>query len=54
MGPLHYFLGIEVHHTTAGGLLLSQIKYIKDILHKANMSDCKPYATPMTLETVFF
>jgi hypothetical protein len=29
LGPLHYFLGIEVHTTGRGGLLLSQRKYMR-------------------------
>ena len=38
-GPLHYFLGIKVHTTATGGFILSQSKYIKDLLHKAKMFD---------------
>ena len=48
MGPLHYFLGIEVQNTPQGGLILSQSKYIQDLLIKANMADCKSLPTPMT------
>ena len=48
MGPLHYFLRIKVHHTSIRGFLLSQTKYIKDLLHKAKMSKYKPYPTLMT------
>ncbi|KAJ9553096.1 hypothetical protein OSB04_017141 [Centaurea solstitialis] len=47
LGSLYYFLGVEVvpcHH----GIILSQRKYILDILHKANMRDCKPISTQMT------
>ena len=47
MGALHYFLGIEVKSTTASGLLLTQTKYIQDLLKKAQMDESKPYATPM-------
>lgn len=43
---LHYFLGIEVKRTKAG-IHLSQKKYITDLLHKANMIDAKPVATPL-------
>lgn len=32
------FLGIEIHHLPNGYLLKSQIKYIKDLLTKANMA----------------
>jgi hypothetical protein len=31
LGKLDYFLGIEVHHSPSGSLLLSQSKYIKDL-----------------------
>ncbi|XP_016169023.1 uncharacterized protein LOC107611630 [Arachis ipaensis] len=48
MGELKYFLGIEVTQTSCGGLLLSQTKYINDLLKKANMGDSKAAATPMT------
>ena len=47
LGTLSYFLGVEVlPHTN--GLFLSQSKYILDIIHKANMTDCKPTNTPMS------
>lgn len=46
LGEFDYFLGIEVKHTHAG-LFLSQAKYIRKVLHKANMSDCKPINSPM-------
>ena len=54
MGPLHYFLGIEMHTTVVRGMTLSQSKYIKDLLHKAKMIDCKPYVTPMTSNLKLF
>lgn len=43
---LHFFLGIEVHHTPHG-LLFTQKKYISDLLHKTGMSDVAPTPTPM-------
>ncbi|KAI3818115.1 hypothetical protein L1987_11918 [Smallanthus sonchifolius] len=43
---LSYFLGIEVKHAHTG-LLLSQQKYAKDILERADMSSCKPAVTPV-------
>lgn len=36
LGPLHYFLGIQVHRTF-DGLILSQTKYALDILERAQM-----------------
>lgn len=47
MGTLSYFLGIEV--TSRGSdLLLSQKKYILEILQKAGLSQAKPVTTPIT------
>lgn len=37
LGPLHYFLGIQIHQTKHVGLHLSQTNYINDLLLKANM-----------------
>jgi len=44
---LHYFLGVEAHWTTDGGLHLSQTKCIFDLLQKNNMASSKPKPTPM-------
>ncbi|RVW16028.1 Retrovirus-related Pol polyprotein from transposon RE1 [Vitis vinifera] len=46
LGPLHYFLGIEVHRS-ASGLHLSQHKYITNILARTSMTDSKPFHSPM-------
>uniref|UniRef100_A0A2N9FTN5 Integrase catalytic domain-containing protein n=1 Tax=Fagus sylvatica TaxID=28930 RepID=A0A2N9FTN5_FAGSY len=46
LGPLNYFLGVQVSHF-GGGLFLSQHKYAKEILAKASMTDCKPIGTPL-------
>ncbi|KAJ0975586.1 hypothetical protein J5N97_017551 [Dioscorea zingiberensis] len=45
LGPLHYFLGVEVLKHESG-LFLSQSKYIRDILSRCNMADVKPLPTP--------
>lgn len=47
LGELDYFLGIEVKKTPTGSLLLSQAKYIRELLSKADMLDANPIATPM-------
>ncbi|MCH80541.1 retrovirus-related Pol polyprotein from transposon TNT 1-94, partial [Trifolium medium] len=47
LGKLDYFLGIEVHHDKSGSLLLSQTKYIRDLLTKANMENANGMASPM-------
>nr|KAJ0217261.1 hypothetical protein LSAT_V11C300125130 [Lactuca sativa] len=46
LGPLHHFLGIQVKHQN-GGLFLTQEQYVDDILHRANMQQCKPCDTPI-------
>ena len=47
MGDLNYFLGIEAHRT-GRGLLLTQQKYITDLLARCNMLDATPVSTPMS------
>lgn len=43
---LHYFLGIEARRTPQG-IHLMQHKYVRDLLHKMNMTDAKPVSTPL-------
>ncbi|XP_019176458.1 PREDICTED: uncharacterized protein LOC109171834 [Ipomoea nil] len=45
LGTPGFFLGIETLHTS-NGLLLTQRKYMRDLLQRAGMTDCKPLATP--------
>jgi histone deacetylase 1/2 len=51
LGKLDYFLGIEVHHSDSGSILLSQTKYIRDLLTKANMANANGMASPMASST---
>ena len=46
-GPLSYFLGVEATFTSSG-LLLSQRKYIQDLLLKTNMQDANAVTTPIS------
>jgi hypothetical protein len=46
LGPLKYFLGIEVSRNQKG-ICLSQRKYCLDILHDSGMIDAKPCEAPM-------
>lgn len=48
LGSLHYFLGIEVTPIKKG-VLLAQQKYIKELLLKTNMHNCKPASTPISI-----
>ncbi|XP_040964565.1 uncharacterized mitochondrial protein AtMg00810-like [Gossypium hirsutum] len=46
LGNLNYFLGIEVQHTSEG-MVLSQTKYVRDLLRKASMDRSNSLPTPM-------
>lgn len=48
LGKLTYFLGIEVTYNS-GGITLLQHKYASDLLHRANMANCKSVSTPMSV-----
>lgn len=46
LGPLHYFLGIEVKQTPSD-MYLTQPKYVMDLLRHTNMHDAKPLKSPV-------
>jgi hypothetical protein len=46
LGPLHYYLGIEVKQG-ADGIYLSQGADVRKILEKNGLTDCNPYQFPM-------
>ena len=46
MGDLHYFLGIEVKKVS-DGLVLSQGRYVADILTRSGMDKAKIVETPL-------
>jgi hypothetical protein len=46
LGPLKFFLGIQVRRT-AYGFFLSQEQYASDILERSGMVNCKPASTPV-------
>ena len=48
LGPLRYFLGVEVT-STPEGFYLSQEKYIQDLLDRASLTDQHTAETPMEL-----
>ncbi|KAL3830766.1 hypothetical protein ACJIZ3_019568 [Penstemon smallii] len=50
LGGLNYFLGLECSRSPSG-LLITQKKYILDLLRRTNMADCKPVHSPMATST---
>ena len=50
LGPLSYFLGVEVIPTTTG-IFLSQRKYVCDLLDNLGMLDAKAATTPLAVGT---
>ena len=46
LGSLKYFLGMEVARSKEG-IMVSQRKYILDLLKETVMSGCKPIETPI-------
>ncbi|KAL0458744.1 UNVERIFIED_CONTAM: Retrovirus-related Pol polyprotein from transposon RE1 [Sesamum latifolium] len=48
LGRAKYFLGLEMTHS-ADGLLVTQHKYVRDIIKDVGLSSCKPANTPLPL-----
>ena len=46
LGPLSYFLGLQITRTSKG-LLVSKTKYAQDLLLRVNMYTSKPACTPL-------
>ncbi|XP_020272689.1 uncharacterized protein LOC109847865 [Asparagus officinalis] len=51
LGPLEYFLGVEVV-SCLQGLLLSQRRYITDLLARTKMIDARTFTTPLATSYV--
>jgi len=48
LGELHFFLGMEVERNHDERLLrINQIKYLKVILKRFGMEECKPFGVPL-------
>jgi hypothetical protein len=47
LGDLHYFLGIQVRRE-GDTIILSQEKYVADLLEPAGMKNCMSLATPLS------
>jgi hypothetical protein len=46
LGQLRYFLGIEIARSPKG-IVLSQRKYVLDLLSESGMTGCRPVSTPI-------
>ena len=52
MGELHYFLGVKIEQNHENATIwIGQPSYIKDILNKFSMEDCKPINTPVDVSS---
>ncbi|XP_016205745.1 uncharacterized protein LOC107646063 [Arachis ipaensis] len=51
LGEFNFFLGIEATKTTSGSYILSQSKYIRDLLVRSKMHESHPISTPMITST---
>jgi hypothetical protein len=46
LGELSFFLGIQIRQSNQG-IFISQTKYIREMIKRFEMEDCKPFITPM-------
>jgi hypothetical protein len=46
LGEISFFLGLQIRQRNQG-IFISQTKYIKEMLNRFGMEDCKPVITPM-------
>jgi hypothetical protein len=46
LGGLPFFLGLQIRERNQG-IFISQTKYIREMLKRFSMEDCKPVITPM-------
>ena len=53
LGTMHYFLGLEVWQKS-GEIVLSQGKYVVEILKRFRMMDCKSMTTSMRTNLKLF
>lgn len=47
LGQLDYFLGIEIKYLPDGSLLMTQSKYVRDLLHRTHMAEAHSIPSPM-------
>jgi hypothetical protein len=46
LGELSFFLGLQIRQSNQG-IFISQTKYIREMIKRFGMEDCKPVITPM-------
>ncbi|GLI71481.1 hypothetical protein VaNZ11_016622 [Volvox africanus] len=51
LGEARVFLGMDIHHEKNGDILLSQSRYIEQLLERHNMLDAKDRASPLAMGT---
>ena len=48
LGEVKWYLGMEITRSQKGSLLITQAKYIRDLLQRHGMENSNPVSTPMT------
>ncbi|XP_050379700.1 uncharacterized mitochondrial protein AtMg00810-like [Argentina anserina] len=46
LGPLHFFLGLEIKYMKNGDVFVSQQKYASEVIHKTGLDSCHSQITP--------
>ena len=46
IGEIEFFLGLQISQNSEG-IFISQTKYLKDLLKRFGLENCKPIGTPM-------
>ena len=47
LGHLDYFLGLKIKYLSNNSILMTQSKYIRDLLHKTHMAEAHSISSPM-------
>jgi hypothetical protein len=46
LGEIYFFIGLQIHQSNQG-IFICQTKYIREMIKRFGMEDCKPVITPM-------
>lgn len=49
LGPLAFFLGVQIRRNLDGNIFIGQVHYVKQVLEKFSMTNCNPLSTSITV-----